>query len=99
MARQPIPIASALGFPLPGLSWSRALIVIASLMAPATAQQPEPARKPLPADAGAFVREVIGNELNAQKNDRTRWSYRLHPEAQKANQTPHAIHTTPGTTP
>ncbi len=86
MARQPIPIASALGFPLPGLSWSRALIVIASLMAPATAQQPEPARKPLPADAGAFVREVIGNELNAQKNDRSRWSYRLHREDEKGNQ-------------
>jgi hypothetical protein len=96
MAHQPIPIALVLGFPRPGFSWSRALIVIASLMAPAMAQQPEPARNPLPVDAGAFVREVIGNELNAQKNDRTRWSYHLYHEGERGNQDRQVIETARG---
>jgi len=86
MAHEPISRPFVLRFPVPGLSWAQALIVAAMLMPTAVAQQSEQAAKPLPADAGAFVREVIGNELNAQQNDRSHWSYRLHREDDRGSQ-------------
>jgi len=72
------------------------LIAAVLLVAPVCAQQPRPAVKPLPADAGAFVRELVGNELNAEKNDHTRWSYRLYREEERGNQERQVIETTRG---
>lgn len=76
---------------LPGL-W----VLTAILAAPIAAQQPMQAVKPLPADAGSFVRELIGNELSAQKNDRSRWSYHLYHESERGSQDRQVIETARG---
>jgi len=96
MAHKPIPGSSVLRFPFSGFSGDLPLIAAVLLLAPVCAQQPRSAVKPLPSDAGAFVRELVGNELNAEKNDHTRRSYRLYREEERGNQERQVIETARG---
>ncbi|MBZ5524710.1 MAG: hypothetical protein LAP21_20925 [Acidobacteriia bacterium] len=79
------------------IHWSRLLVFLAMTVAVAPAQKPSaPAEKPLPADPGQYIREVIQNEINAQENDRSRWMYKLHREDEKNVQDRQVIETAHG---
>ncbi|HWZ44836.1 MAG TPA: hypothetical protein VNW97_15280 [Candidatus Saccharimonadales bacterium] len=76
-----------------GTQFTRLLLL---LLAVTFAQGQKPAAKPLPDDAGQFIRAVIQNEISVQENDRSHWMYKLHREDEKNVQDRQVIETMRG---